>query len=372
MKRSCRFIRVIVFTLVSFIVASCAGQVEKPPSPLNDGISTATPESLKLPANSFSSISKKVFDSRKSAKFSNTVSASYYGVDSILIMYQDHLVYEKYFNQGSRNKPHLMASLGKSLLSAIVGIAIDQGHVKSVDESIFPLLPFKLYRNDDHNKQAIQLKHLLTMSSGWQCGGVEDYAKHCGVTMMQKQNPIKWALDLPMAWQPGSRFNYNEAEPRIASAIISIQTGQHSADYGKQYLLQPLGISENAFQTGKLTSRDMLKIGLLYLHKGYYKGQQLISEDWVQQSTSVQFPFKSAGKNKGYGYYWWLRDFHIDGEVYSSFYAAGNGGQYLFVVPGLDLVVALTGSNYGHFKRMQKFIELVENHILPPVAHRVN
>jgi len=363
--------RILISALLIGFLSCCAGQMSRAPLLLKDGIKTATPESKNLAVNSFSSISEKVFDSRKSTKFNNSSHVMFQGVDSVLIMYQDELVYERYFNEGSRSKPHLMASLGKSLLSAIMGIAIDQGHIIDVEQSIYSLLPFRQYLNFDTNKKNIKLKHLLTMSSGWQCGGVENYADHCGVTMMEKQNPIKWVLDLPMEWQPGMRFNYNDAALRVASAILSLQTGQLSTDFGKQYLLSPLNIPGNVFRSGKLTSRDMIKIGQLFLRQGKYQGQQLISADWVKQSTSIQFAFKNDSKTKGYGYYWWIRDFHVSGKAYPSFYAAGNGGQYLFVVPQLQLVIATTGSNYDQIARTQKFIELVEKHILPPVVKAV-
>lgn len=315
----------------------------------------------------------------------------YQGIRSVLISQHNELIYEQYFNDGSANKAINMASLGKSLLSAMVGIAIDKGIIRSVDESIYSYFPYTSYADWSEKKADLQIKHLLTMSPGWQCGNISNYSEHCGAKMLQHKDSLKWLLDLPMQAAPGKLFNYNDAVPHVLVAILAQATKRHPSEFFKQHLQNPLGLENNLYDRNRLTSRDMLKIGQLYLQKGTWQGKQLISRSWIEKSTRSHVNFEQSQFAEGYGFLWWQKTFNtkdalqsknalrskdtlhvkdnlnFKGQQYQSYYAAGNGGQYIFVVPELELVAVFTGSNYGDYQLTQQPLELMQRYVIPAV-----
>ncbi|WP_444998547.1 serine hydrolase domain-containing protein [Aliikangiella sp. IMCC44359] len=291
----------------------------------------------------------------------------YKGIDSLLIAKNGKLIYESYFNDGAINKPHHMASLGKSFLSALVGIALEKGILTSVEQNITHLLPLREYLDLelDKNKKNIKLKNFLTMSSGLQCGNIKNYQTHCGFEMQTKEKPIRWLMSLPMQFKPGSQFQYNDASPQVVAAIINYRSGQNISDFAEQYLVKPLGLSRNVFLDGKATSRDMLKFGLLYLQQGKYNGLQIVSRKWIESSTTPQYFFNQKSNLLGYGFYWWVKVFKVGDATVLGYYGAGNGGQYIFVFPEINMVIVMTGSNYNNLTETRHSIELTELYILP-------
>lgn len=309
----------------------------------------------------FASLASQVANSN--SQVSRPASKKYQGVRSILVSQNGELVYEKYFNDGKANKPVHMASLGKSILSAMIGIAIDKGLINSVEESVYQYFPYKKYDNWNTGKPDLKIRHLLAMSSGWKCGSMANPRNHCGVKMQNHKDKLKWLLDLPMEAKPGAIFNYSDAIPHVLVTIQAQATNMHPAEFFRQHLQLPMGLQHNPYEKNQLTSRDMLKIGQLFLNKGQWQGQQLISESWVEESTASVFKFKkSAG---GYGYLWWQQTFKVDDVEYHSYYAGGNGGQYIFVIPQLDLVTVFTGSHYGNMRLLGQPVKIMQKHILP-------
>lgn len=300
-----------------------------------------------------------------SSELSRPTSRKYAGIRSILVAKDNQLIYEKYFNDGRADRPVHLASLGKSFVSAMIGIAIDKGMINSVDESVYRYFPYTQYENWDTGKPDLKIKHLLSMSSGWKCGSMANPRTHCGVKMQNRDDKLKWLLDLPMEALPGKRFNYSDAIPHVLVAIQAQASGQHPAEFFKHNLQVPMGLKHNPYEKNQLTSRDLVKIGQLFLNKGRWNGKQLISEKWIEESTRPVFRFKRNGV--GYGYLWWHKTFDINQKSYESYYAAGNGGQYIFVVPELNVITVLTGSYYGNSRLVWQPIEIMQNHVLPAV-----
>lgn len=287
------------------------------------------------------------------------------GLRSLIVVQNNTLLFESYFADGAKNKAVNVASLGKSLLSALIGIAIEEGNIQSESESLYRYFSYPNYNHWSIEKQRIELRHLLSMTVGWDCGNIFNYREHCGATMQEQEDPYKYILDLPMTHSPGQRFNYNDAVPQFLVAILAATTRTAPREYFREKLMQPLGLSHNLYDGNKLTSRDMLKFGLLYLYQGRWLESQLISKDWIDSSTSPQFSFGHAEEKRAYGYLWWLREFIVANQILPTFYAAGNGGQRIYVTPKLNSVVVLTGNNYGKTNLMTQPDSIMRDHILP-------
>lgn len=264
---------------------------------------------------------------------------------SLLIIRHGELVYEKYFR--SIQKPDRTAnirSVTKSVLSALVGIALDQGVLDSLDHKVIEYFPEYVHPETDPRLAQVTLHHLLTMSSGF------EWAEHSPIQTrwMNSSNWVEAAINLRFVEQPGTGFTYCTANTQLLSAVLTKVTGEPLRDYAQRNLFTPLGIPANRWSWGvddhgyaiggfamNLRTRDMARIGYLYLNQGYWDGQQIISPEWIQESTRSHL---HAGWGPDYGYLWWV---HPRSDL-PSFEAAGSGGQTIYVVPGLDLVVVIT------------------------------
>jgi len=266
---------------------------------------------------------------------------------SLLVVKNGYLVFEKYYSWGSPEKYAVVHSVTKSVTSALIGIALDKGYLKSVDQKLIEFFPEYITDDLDPRKKEISLKQLLTMSSGfrWNDRGpvMRDW--------YTSSNWAKFTIQLPQEKNPGDVFNYNSSTSHLLSIILSKSTKTSTLDFAKQNLFEPLGIQSaywhqdpqgyyiGGFGLG-LSARDLAKIGFLYLNNGYWDGQSIVSEYWVKESTDqqIQAPSHPIYGRFGYGYQWWVKK--VDGC--SSFRAWGRRGQFIAVVPELDLVIAVT------------------------------
>lgn len=290
------------------------------------------------------------------------------GITSALIIKDDEIIFEEYFSKTTATKHHQLKSAGKSIISAVVGIAIDQHFLKPIDTPIYQYLPYQNYENWDERKAKLSLAHLMSMTAGWQCGHISQYRKHCGSSMFDHDDPYKWLLDRPMEATPGERFNYNDANPYFVSVLLSIGLMQDLRDFSQKYLFEPIGIKSNFFNHQGLTTREMGIFGQLYLNKGQWKGKQIISRDWIEQTIKPRYQFKKTGFADSYGYFWWNKEFEVAGKKYPSFFAAGNGGQYIVVFPEQSMVVVFTGTNFNRYGVMNQPMMLIRETILPAIS----
>ena len=261
------------------------------------------------------------------------------------------MVFEKYYSWGSREKFAHVHSVTKSVTSASVGIALDKGYLNSVDQKLVDFFPEYITDESDPMKKEISIRHLLTMSAGFKWNDRGPSMRNWYLS----SNWVKSAIQLPQENTPGDIFNYNSSTSHLLSAILSKSSEISTLDFAKQYLFEPLGIQsaywhqdQQGYHIGGfglgLSARDLAKLGFLYLNNGYWNGRNIVSESWVNESTSQQIQAVSHpiyGKF-GYGYQWWVKK--VDGC--NSFRAWGRRGQFIVVVPELDLVIAVT-SNPG-------------------------
>jgi len=269
---------------------------------------------------------------------------------SLLIVKNGYLVFEKYYSWGSPEKIAVVHSVTKSVTSALIGIALDKGYLDSVDQKLIEFFPEYASDDLDPRIEGIRLKHILTMSAGFSWN---DW----GPVMRDWYTSADWArftIQLPIVTNPGDKFNYNSSISHLLSIILSKSTKTSTLNFARQNLFEPIGISGfwrqdpqgyyiGGFGLG-LSARDLAKFGFLYLNNGYWNDQSIVPEQWVKKSTEHQIQADSHPLygTFGYGYHWWVKQ--IDGC--SSFRAWGRRGQFIVVVPELDLVVAVT-SNPG-------------------------
>lgn len=275
---------------------------------------------------------------------------------STLLVKNGHLIIEEYFNGQEASQPHDMRSVSKSIRSLLLGIAIDKGYIDSIDDPISNYLePLQANKNLDPRKKDITIRHLITMSAGWDCNDWDKSSKGQEDRVYKKSNWLQYTLDLPMINDPGTVSSYCSMGVILMTEIISQASGMSIDIFAQKYLFNPLGINnvqwghtndKPVIDSGKrlyMTSRDLAKIGLLVLQKGEWKGQQVVSKEWVEASTSS----KTKITNMDYGFLWWQIPFKHENTLYNSIVATGNGGQYIMIIPKLELVAVFTGGAYN-------------------------
>lgn len=311
----------------------------------------------------------------------------YTGIHSILIQQGNQIKYEHYYNGFTSDSLHDTRSSFKSVTSLLIGIAIDQGLIKSTSQKIDEFFPeYQPLKNADPRKKAITIQNLLDMESGYDCEEFND-TKDCEDEMSASKDWVRFSLDLPMKTAPGTQWSYTSCNPVILGGIIRRAAHLSVMDFAKKNLFSPLGItryrwttdpSGNGMTAGSfmILPKDMLKIGQLVRDGGKWQGKQIISEKWISSSTKARIPipdfsFTKLSRSKAvipqptfYGDYWYREELKTETFQESLLFASGNGGQYIFVEKRLNLVVVFTQGNYSSWKAKQAF-DLLARFIIP-------
>lgn len=328
----------------------------------------------------------KIHNSLLSEMTDSIKSNHYPGIHSVLISKDKQLVYEQYFNGFKRDSLHDSRSSFKSIASLLVGIAIDKGFIKNVDQKVYEFFPEYPFLKTDELKKLMTIKNLLEMKSGFDCEEFND-TKDCEDEMSKSKNWVEYSLKIPMKDKPGEVWAYTSVDPVILSGIIRKATNMSVMDFAKKYLFDPMGISDykwtidpsgNGMTGGSFYIKpiDMLKIGQMVKDKGIWERKQIISKKWILQSTICDiaipdFSYMKTSRSKigspqpaYYGYYWYRETLKTNDIEENLIFASGNGGQYIFISEKLNLIVVFTQGNYGSFKSKQAF-EIMAKYILP-------
>jgi len=315
-------------------------------------------------------------------------------IHSIVIVKNDKLVFEKYFEgylysddpPGShgnfilydRETDHYLASVSKSVTSVIFGAAVKAGYLAKVDTLLVDVLPD--YEDILVGEKAdITLEHLLCMSSGlswdeWSTS-YEDPANDV-VAMFNEDDPVEYILSKPMISSPGDEFHYNSGGTNVLGAVIEKETGMSLLDFANESLFEPLNVqgglwekmaSGYYFASGGLflRPRELTKIGYLFLNDGYWDDTQIITEEWINGSIAPHIQTDDLiPRSDSYGYQWWIMDFYANDQTYECFCAAGWGDQYMFIFPDQEMIITINSGNYSGAVNMSIFA-FVEEHILP-------
>lgn len=298
---------------------------------------------------------------------------------SVLISRKGKLIYENYFKGYNAFIPHDMRSASKSISSTIIGIAKDQSLLKSTSQSIFDFLPNKYRIYMDTLKSKIDIHSLLTMSSGLDA---IDYGINANprsiATEDNYQRTVDWTasiLQASMINKPNTKANYGSANPYLLGVAMDTIVEEPLELFIDKHLFQKLGISNYIIQTdlnGRpyfaggmyLTPLDMLRFGELYIGNGRWKDKRVLSQKWVDKSFLNYKSLENVPEKNGYGYLWWHHNYYLDGRGIRTLEARGAGGQYIILVPSLEVVTVITSGNYKNGKTQQPEL-LFEKYILP-------
>lgn len=274
------------------------------------------------------------------------------GLHSLVIIRKGYIVAEAYRYPYTRDTRHPVYSVTKSFVSTLIGIALDEGLLDNVSQKVLPFFPGRGTAINDKRKQALSLQDLLTMQSGMEWAEINlEYSDPKNTVNLMAIHPdwIDFVLSQPVQKEPGKTFNYNSGDCHLLTGILNKTTEGKAGEFAGEKLLAPLGITDYAWLkdpegiiTGgwglAMKTEDMAKLGYLYLHKGEWEGRQIVSRQWVEEAIKPRTVSDMImNRGKSYGYLWWL----MDSDIYS---AQGFGGQYIFVFPDKDLVIATTGN----------------------------
>jgi CubicO group peptidase (beta-lactamase class C family) len=384
-----------LWVVVAF-ATGCAGAT----SPL---VPTPTPESTTYwPTGDWriSTPEEQGMDSELLAQMIEYIEKEDTHIHSVLVVRNGYIVTEAYFYPFQPGSKRSIQACTKSFTSVLVGIAIDKGYIDGVNQRVLDFFPDQAVANSDPLKDAIALKHLLSMTSGldWTEQWIPyNHPQNYNTQMEQSEDWVQFVLDRPMVEEPGTVFNYNSGGSHLLSAIVQQTTGMSTLAFAQTHLFEPLGISDIVWDIDSdgitvggnglhMTPRDMAKLGYLYLNGGVWDGRQIVSSDWVAASVSTQ---AENAWGPDYGYQWWiyresnipvwreLASYHLFSHQratsqmayrwgqensngrsfaaetdsllspFNAYAAVGYGGQYIFVVPNLDIVAVFAG---GHAK----------------------
>ena len=304
-------------------------------------------------------------------------SDSLVGIESVLVAKKGKIIYEKYFAGFNVDIPHDTRSASKSISSAIIGIAIDDKIIESVNEKVYDFIPQKYQYTKDALKSKITIKDLLTMSSGLD---VNNKAYEGYYQEESDDSWLKTVLEAPILHEPGTYTDYGSANPFLLGVYLNNRLDIPLEYYIRKKLFAPLEITNYILNTDDtesipyfgggmhLTPRDMLKFGQLYLNGGVWKGKRIISELWIRESFKKHVRLQDARDKNEYGYFWYHDTYIVDGKAIKSIEARGAGGQFVFIVPILDAVVVITAGNYRNRKGNQSR-EIFRDYILPALLN---
>jgi CubicO group peptidase (beta-lactamase class C family) len=347
------------------------GPSELQPPDLADGLAVSSAAAAHLKTDLLTTLGERVRDN------------SFQRITSVLVMVDGKLAYEAYFNGADRDTQNDVRSASKTVTSMLVGQAIARKTITGVGAKVFSFFPERHPRNPDPRKLQVTIEDLLTMSSLLECNDDNEFSSGNEERMYVTEDWLGFFLDLPIKGFPpwetkpkdspyGRSFSYCTAGVFTLGQVVEKATKRPIPDFARETLFAPLGIEKVTWpfsplgkaQTGgglRIRSRDLAKLGQLYLDGGRWHGKQVISEDWVKVSTAAHV---QATDTDTYGYLWWRRDFAANGRTFPAFYMSGNGGNKVVVVPSAKLVAVITSTFYNSRGMHQQTDKLLTDYIL--------
>lgn len=331
---------------------------------------------------SYSNPSYKNLDSNKLYKLDSEIELGSFGdIHSLLIIKNSSIVFEKYYNGYQRSDLHPIGASTQSIVSTLIGNIVCEDSSLNLDTKIINLLPdYAGYFDDIPQKDQIELGHLMSNTSGfwwdeWKTPFGND--KNDAYAMTLSNDWVIHVLATPMIREPGFEFNYNSGNAILMAPIIQQLTGIELEQFAKQKLFDPLAIEDweweripgdyvNASWGLHLKPMDLVKIGYLFLQNGDWDGQIIFDENWSQRSSRYR---AGISNYYNYGYFWWRFTNYTDVvrllKRNDVFFSWGDGGQFLFIIPHLDMVVVTTAGNSTNDETLA--IDMLKDYILPSV-----
>ncbi len=361
------------------------------PAQTDDGWQTASPSDKGMDTEPFVRLKRRLHDTEDHL------------IHSILVARDGALVFEVYFDGSdvnlfdenmltsctlcleekhfTRDELHYTASVTKSVTSLLVGIAVDRGYISGTDAPMVSFFPDYDYLRTPA-KDSITIHHMLSMTTGLPFDEttypIAD-PRNDAFQLFISEDPVAFVLRKDVVDPPGSTYRYSSGTTVLLGEIIRRSTGQSVSAFAEEHLFRPLGITsyrwagclrapETTSASGGLylRPRDMAKIGQLMLQDGVWNGRRVLSSDWVRRSVKMAVPLFDRGGPYGYGYQWKLGR----SGGFASFYAAGWGGQYIVVLPELNIVFVQTGGWYAGERSPISYDTIIEQYVLPAIRHR--
>ena len=386
-----------VLLVLLLVTAGCgggsSGGTTEPPPPPPEPFSYAAPEDIG-DGWQVGDLATEGFDTQMIVDMMDSVlNATYPSIDSVAIARNNTLLlywydrgreldqFDAWINNITSER-HVLHSTSKSFTSALIGIAIDQGHIESTQVKFLDLFDYTEYQNWDPRKADITLEDALTMRFGFRWNEwSRPYTDPQNDLVNLENNNFDWPkalLDLPMVSDPGTTFAYNTAGTIAIGKALENATGERLGRFANTYLFLPMQITDarwwspyslaNGGSGLFLRTRDLAKFGQLYLDGGVWQGQQLISAEWIADSVVRRVDLSAdLASSEGYGYQWWLDELPYQGQLLETWVTSGYGGQYIFVIPALELVVAFTGHNYENVDGIRNLYTMMRSHILAAI-----
>lgn len=305
----------------------------------------------------------------------------YKDVNAIVVYQNGEALIEEYYNGTSKDDIHDARSVGKSITSALLGIALDEGYLQSLQQPISDFYDLKNYENYDPKKEQIKLRDLVTMTSNfdgddsnYDTPGNEEY-------MYDKDNWVQWTLNLPLdsTRESGDSWKYFTAGTILIGDILNRVVPDGLEQYSAEKLFGPLenknykwsftpqGVPSTAgnFRTTAIGFADF---GQLYLNGGTWNGERVISEQWISESLTSKVKTTSAPRE--YGYFWWIKDLTFGDSTYRFKYCTGNGGNKIYVIEDLDAVIVIMASAYGKSYGHSQAREITSEFLLPIISKK--
>ena len=282
---------------------------------------------------------------------------------SLLVWRQGEIVTDRYYHGRGPETPANIKSASKNIIATLVGIALEEGHLDGVDQPIAPFFAEHLGADADTAKARITLGHLLSMQAGLESTSGRNYGD-----WVTSPDWVRYAITRPMVEEPGGRMQYSTGTSHLLSAIITEATGRSTLAYAREKLAEPLGIELRGWTRDpqgiyfggnemRMTPHDLLRFGELFLAGGEIDGKRVISREWIETSWIPRT--RSRYNPNRYGYGWWIKE----ARGYPVYFAWGFGGQFLFLVPDLELIVVTTSvadgapRDGGHLRTLHSILD---------------
>jgi CubicO group peptidase (beta-lactamase class C family) len=359
MKQACGMCLLLLMLVIAPLTAQAQAPIERSYWPTDDW-RTASPESREM-------------DPGLLGQADLMVPSRVPLLSALLVVRGGRIVFERYYNGLDRDEPLLVWSVTKSVTNMAIGIALREGLFSGLDETLGEIMPDRIPAAADPRVAAITLEDLLTMTAGWSWDGRINFARSA------ETDDLDLMLARPLVCDPGLCFEYDSGSSNLLSYAIQVRAREPMADYLQSRLFDPMGIErpewiatdDDATRGGGglfLTPREMAKVGYLYLNRGVWDGEQIVDSAWVETSTRAHSSGVSAvtGVNivgGAYGYHWWI----TEAGGLPAYMAVGYGGQLVYVVPEVDLIVvtAVASADATRPDLQQAVRPFVEQFIIP-------
>ncbi len=324
-------------------------------------------------------VSEEKFNHEKIRALNQKIAESRFrDITGIVVIKNEKLLLEEYFNGYKRDSLNDTRSVGKSFSSALMGIAIKDGYIKNENQSLKEFYDLKEFNNYSPKKDSITIKSLLTMSSGFDGNDQDEESPGNEENMYPTDNWVKFVLNLPMTENKiGKTWNYFTAGVVLTGDILDRSVPKGLEHYAQKKLFQPLGITNYKWQFTpqqkpslagglKMNALDFAKFGQLYKNNGIWNGKSILDKNWIKKSFTNYF---ADNKDfEGYGYLFWRKVYKVGGKSFETYQSNGNGGNKIIIFTALPVVMVITAKAYNKPYAHLQVDRMVQEYLLPAVC----